>query len=97
MANPIADEFLALLKKALTDTGADLADTPDAIVAFMAERAAHLSAIVNEPGFSQAVVAERNRVALRAGLEVSDDAAPLNGRLMELIAGALRVAAVLLI
>ena len=93
----VAKEFLALITDAVEETGADLADTKEAIAIYMAERATHLSTIAHEPGFGQAVIAERNNVAMRAGLEASADAAAVDNRWLGMIGGALRIAAIALI
>ncbi len=88
-----AKEFAAMIDDAVTDTGVELKQAKDDLAAYMAERAAHLSSIAGEPGFEQAVTAERNNIALRAGLAVHDQARAADQRLVGMIAGAIRVAA----
>ena len=92
----IKKEFLALLDDAAQETGHDFKLTHDQIAEYMAVRALHLSAIVAEPGFSQAVTAERNNVAMYVGLAASERAAGVDRQLLGLISGAIRIAAVAL-
>lgn len=89
--------FESLLKSAVEETGARLKATPRAIALYMSERALHLSTISHEPGFDQAVRAERNNVAMRAGIETHAQASAIDFQLLGLIQGALRVAAVALV
>ena len=93
----VAKEFLDMITDAVEETGADLTESKEEIAAYAAERAQHLSTIAHEPGFGQAVVAERNNVAMRAGIEISDDAAAVDSRWIGMIGGALRIAAIALI
>lgn len=88
-----ANEFENLLRDAVATTGAELAASSAELAAYMAERAAHLSTISAEPGFAQAVEREASNVAMRAGLEASDQARAADQRLFGMIAGALRIGA----
>lgn len=88
--------FKDLLDAAVKETGAKLKEAPAVLAGYMAERAAHLSTISHEPGFEKAVRAERNNVALRAGIEAHNTASLMDHQLLGLIQGALRVAAVAL-
>lgn len=93
-------EFENLLSSTLEELGQDLKNTDNtkaAVAIFMAERAEHLATIASEPGFDRAVIAERNSVALLAGLSVSEAASAFDQRLVGLIGGALRIAAIALI
>lgn len=89
-------EFEAMLSSSLKETGARVKQVPAEIALYMSERSAHLSTIVNEPGFDQAVRAERNNVAMRAGIATHNAASQMDFQLLGLIEGALRVAAVAL-
>lgn len=86
-------QFESMLKDAVAETGVRLKDTPRALALYMAERTLHLSTIAHEPGFEQAVRAERNSVALRAGIETHAQASALDFQLLGLIQGGLRIAA----
>lgn len=90
-------EFADLLEAAVEETGVALGASRAELAAYMAERAAHLSLIVHEPGFDQALMAERNNVALRAGLEMSDQARAVDQKIVGIIGGALRIAAAALV
>lgn len=91
------DEFKNMLQDALDETGADLEQTSDEIADYMAERSLHLSTITGEPGFGRAVHREALNVAMRAGLETSADAQAIDQRLFGMIAGALRIVALMLV
>lgn len=94
--NPI-DDFRALLEDAIDETGASLSTSSDELAAYMSERSMHLSTITAEPGFAQAVKREATNVAMRAGLEASENAAAVDQRLFGMIAGALRIMAIALV
>ncbi len=89
----IKTEFETMIADALDETGSDLQASKEEIAVYMSERAAHLSTLTTDPGFAQAVIAERNNVAMRAGLAVSDNARGVDQRLLGMIGGALRIAA----
>jgi hypothetical protein len=86
-------QFRQLLEDAVKETGVDIEESLDSLALFMSERALHLSTIVAEPGFPQAVRAERNRVALHAGLSVAHDADKADHRMLGIVQGALALAA----
>lgn len=83
------DDFEDLIRDAVRETRADLAIDSDELVRYTAERAAHLSTLVGQPGFQRAVVAERNAVALKAGLDATLRAEAADARLVGVIQGAL--------
>ena len=60
---------------------------------YASERAAQLSLAVNEPGYAQALIAARDSIALKAGVEVVENADEADEGLLALIAGALAFAA----
>ena len=86
-------QFKQLLADAVKETGVDLKESLDSVAEFMSARALHLYTIVNEPGFIQALRAERNRTAIHAGLQVAVDADKADHRILGLIQGALALAA----
>lgn len=88
-----AANFESMLKDAVAETGVRLKETPRVLALYMAERSLHLSAISTEPGFEQAVRAERNNVALRAGIETHAQASAIDFQILGMIQGALRMAA----
>lgn len=87
------DQFLALLKSTAKDIGVDLAAAKEEVAAFMAERAAHLATISHEPGFDLAVKAEVQSIAMQAGLSGATAAAATERRWLDVIGGALYIAA----
>lgn len=90
------ETFKSMLDDVVKETGVQLKEAPAQLALYMAERASHLATLTLEPGFDQAVIAERNSVALRAGLTAHDQAVALDWRIIGIIQGALRVAAVAL-
>ena len=88
-----ADGFRSLLEDVLAETGRSLTDTPAAIAAYAAERSAHLATLVGVEGFEVAVRAERDAVALRAGVAVTTEADAFDQRIAGAIHGALAFAA----
>ena len=60
---------------------------------YISERMLHLSNIVAEPGYMEALIAERDNVALQAGLELVDAADAADRELIGLISGGLALGA----
>jgi len=90
----IFGEMLADLHEQIGD---DISEKEDELAAYAAERADHLSTIVDEPGFAEAVKAETDNVMLEAGLAAVAAADELDGRVFGIIQGALLFAARLLV
>lgn len=61
----------AALQAAAAETGHAVHDS---VAVYAAARAAHLAGIVGQPGFDEAVAAERDAVALYAGVYATDAA-----------------------
>lgn len=78
-----------LLEDVLEETGAQLSVSKDDLVQYTAERGAHLATIVDEPGFSLALRAERDSIALYAGLNASLAAEAADARMVGTIQGVL--------
>ena len=95
--NEAQQQFAAILAGAVDSLGGQLAETPAELADYMAERAEHLSLAAGEPGFAEAVQAEQDAIALRAGLIVSDSTRVFDQHVWGLIGGALRIAAVALV
>lgn len=94
--NPSVDakqELEALLQDVIEETGASLKTGAAELAEFAAERSAHLATLVGDPGFDQAVRAERDAVALRAGLVTTHEADAADQRIVGAIHGGLRVLA----
>lgn len=87
------DQLKQLLSDALSETGADLSASGQAIAQLTAIRAAELSVLVGQPGYDQAVVAARDEIALAAGLESVSNADAATSRVLSLIQGGLMMLA----
>jgi hypothetical protein len=86
-------QFETLLKDAIKETGVTMTQSAKEVAQYMHDRALHLSSIVDQPGFDQALRAERNSVAMRAGLKLADNAEAADQRIIGIIQGALGIAA----
>lgn len=89
----IAQEFVDLLKTNAVEAGKNLADDLNAVRDYAATRMAHLSTIAAEPGFRQALIAERDNVALMAAGRAIDEGDAFDARLVGIVEGALAVGA----
>ncbi len=76
------NQFEALLAALLEGTGQDLSQSGSDIAAYAAERTAILALLVGQVGFEQAVIVERDNVALFAGLQVVSNADGLRDRIL---------------
>lgn len=90
------DALRKLLDDSLAGLGTDIRKNRDELAEYMAARAAHLQAIQGEPGYDQAVMAERNNVALEAGLNAHAAAGAVDSRLLDVLLGGIQVAALAL-
>ncbi len=86
-------EFKNLLDDVVEETGTSFQAGTDAVALYASQRTAHLSTLVGQPGFMQAVRAERDNVAMYASLSVGDQANAMDNRLLGLIQGALAMGA----
>ena len=64
-----------------------------ALATYTAQRVAHLGTLVGKPGFEDAVVAERDSLALRAGVLAVKAADVVDSRIVGLIQAALSIGA----
>lgn len=90
-------EFKTLLRDTVSELGTTLKGSLDEIAIYASARTAHLSTIVAEPGFAQAVTAERDAIALKAGISAVAVGAEADQRLLGVIAGAIRIGALALV
>ena len=74
-----------LLKDAIEETGISLNITKDELVRYTAERAAYLTTLAGDPGFMLALRAERDSVALYAGVNASMTADAADSRIVGII------------
>lgn len=77
----IAKEFEDLLVAAKQELRGNLAE----LVTYTAERAAYLSTLVGQKGYQEAVLAERDAVALKAGILSVKTADAADARLIGMI------------
>lgn len=91
-ADTMARDFVELLRQNAVETGRELASDLDEIRVYTASRMAHLAAIAGEPGFREALVAERDNVALKAAGRAINRADAVDARLVGMVEGALGIA-----
>ena len=92
----IRDEFEQMLTNAIDETGVVLLQSPSELADYMAERADKLAGFKYDAGFSRAISLERNSIAIAAGLSLTDGSRMADQRLIGMISGALRIAALAL-
>jgi hypothetical protein len=90
------DNFMLILKRAAEEAGRDLTADLNEVAQYASERATHLSTLVAAPDFWDAVVAERDNVALKAGIKAVNQGDQVDARLLGIVQGALAMAAQLL-
>lgn len=83
------ESFREILEGIAKETGASLQQGSAELAVFAAERSAHLSTLVGDPDFALAVRAERDAIALRAGLVVTREADAADARIVGAIHGGL--------
>ena len=88
-----SDVIKAEFKNILTESGVKLAGDAADVAKYAAERAAYLATLKGKKGFSDAVLAERDAVALKAGIVAKRSASVMEQRLIGALTGALRIAA----
>jgi len=87
------EQFLELITDTLEETGTTLQSSADSVAEYAAQRAAHLSTLVGQPGFMLAVRAERDNVMLYAAIQAGENATAADNRMMGLLQGALTLGA----
>lgn len=78
-----------LLRSALSETGISLKISADELVRYVAEQGATLALAVGEPGFDKALIAARNAIALKAGLNATLEAEAADARIVGVLQGVL--------
>lgn len=81
----------SLLLQAVKDTGRQLQTDAHDVAVYAAQRADHLATIATDPDFNQALLAERDAIALKAGVSAVSNADAADQRIVGLIHGALGV------
>lgn len=85
------EEIKAILLSAGKDLSDEARDRAGSVAAYAQERAAHLATLVGQPGFEEALKAERDNVALRAGLDLSEQAKSTDAKTIGVIHGLLGI------
>lgn len=93
----VLDSFKSLLSTQFNDLGDDAEARIEEVALYAAERTAYLSTLVGHAGFEEAVVAERDNVALTAARVLTDQADIVDQGILGVIQGAMFTAARLLI
>ena len=89
----VTDHLQALFQDAIEETGVGLQIGVAELATYAAERSAHLATLVSDPDFQLAVRAERDAVALKAGITAVQQADVADARIVGVIQGALSFAA----
>lgn len=89
----VAEDFKELLDDFVQETGRGLQAGTAELAAYAAGRSAHLSTLVGDPGFAVALRAERDAVALKAGITAVRQGDAADQRIVGLIHGGLSFAA----
>lgn len=87
------NQFEALLASLISGTGQDLEKSGQEIAAYAAQRTAVLAVLVGQQGYNQALIVERDNIALFAGLQAVSNADGLRDRMLGAVQGALFMAA----
>lgn len=87
----LGQEFIDLLKNNAVEAGRELTSDLNDVKDYAAARMQHLSTIISEPGFREALVAERDNVALKAAGRAIDRADAFDARLLSITEGALAI------
>ena len=83
--NQLEGDFVELLERTAKETGRSLKASAVEVATYAADRAAYLATISGEPGFEQAVKAERDSVTLRAGIAAVAEADAIDQRVVGII------------
>lgn len=89
----VGKELVDALSGAVDRMGISLETNMDELRTYAAERMLHLSTLIGQPGYQEALVAERDNVAMKAGLLAVDASDRADAELVGLITGAMAVGA----
>lgn len=78
----IAETFETLLRDAYREVGAHATADLGSVARYAADRAGLLAQVVGIDGFNEALIAERDNVALRAGIAAVESADALDARIL---------------
>ncbi len=88
-----SERFQELIESAVAELGKELTVDTSELAVYAAERSSHLATLVNDPDFDIAVRAERDAVALKAGIILTNESDSADFRLVGIIQGAIHFAA----
>ncbi len=89
----LAHELERTLRESADRLGVSLNENTDEVRNYTSERMLHLSGIIDEPGYSQALVAEGINVALKAVEGSVETADEVDKELLGMVIGALSIGA----
>lgn len=89
----LGEQLLATIKTHADEIGIELKGDLQGVSLFASERAAHLASIVGQPGYTEALEAERDALALRVTNDAIERADELDQRFQTFISQVLGVAA----
>lgn len=89
----LAEELERTLRNTAARLGVELKDNLDDVRGYASERMLHLSGIVDEPGYDEALVAEAVNVALAAAGETVESADDVDRELLGVVGGFLAAGA----
>lgn len=89
----VGKELGDALAGAASRLGKSLQGNMDELRTYAAERMLHLSTLIGQPGYQEALVAERDNVVLKAGLLAVEGADAADAELVGVITGAMAVGA----
>lgn len=89
----LGEGFAQLIAGEAAAVGKQISANLDEVRAYAAERMLHLSTIVGERGYEEALVAERDSVLLRLGIAAVNSADAADQRIIGAVAGALALSA----
>lgn len=93
----IGEDILSELRQQAMDVGQSLTGSLEEVGEYIGERVAHLSTVVGEPGFREALTAERDSICLKAAGRAVIEADLLDARLLASAQTGLMVASRLLV
>ena len=89
----IGHELGELFASFSAEMGAELRFNSTEVADYAAQRAAFLSTLVGQPGYQEAVIAERDNVALKMGTSAVSTATAADARLLGIVQGVLGLGA----
>lgn len=82
-------QLIASLTDQLKQTGKQFAVAAEEVASYTVERAQHLTTLAGDPNFNEALIAERDAVALKAGIAAVDNADTTDAKIVAFIQGVL--------